>query len=108
MNASKPGTFAAISRQWHDGDRIDLQLPRKARLEAIDLRHPDTVALLFGPLVLFAITNGQEAALTRSELLSATQKGKQVWEVGTQRDPLKLLPYIAIDDEEYSTYLRVT
>ncbi len=47
------GTFARVSRQWKDGDRIELELPLKTRLEAIDANHPETVAVLVGPLVLF-------------------------------------------------------
>jgi hypothetical protein len=104
-----PGTFASISRKWHDGDQVDLQLPRKMRLEAIDSRHPEIVALLCGPLVLFAICNHDgPSALSRTELLSATRIGKQVWQVGTADDAIKFLPYVAIDEEQYSTYLHVT
>lgn len=50
-----PGTFVAVRREWRNGDRLALELPTKIRLEAIDARHPDTVALLRGPLVLFPI-----------------------------------------------------
>ena len=108
-DAPVPGTFAAISRQWRSGDHVDLQLPRKMRLEPIDPRHPQTVALLCGPLVLFAIANDSgQPSLTRTQLLGARQTGKQVWEVGAARGPMKLLPYVAIDEERYSTYLHVT
>ena len=104
-----PGSFATISRQWRSGDHIDLQLPRKIRLEPIDPQHPETVALLCGPLVLFAITNGSgQPSFTRTQLLAAKQTGKQVWEAGSAHGPMKLLPYVAIDEEQYSTYLHVT
>ena len=104
-----PGTFATISRQWRSGDHIDLQLPRKIRLEPIDPQHPETVALLCGPLVLFAITNGSgQPSFTRTQLLAAKQTGKQMWEAGSAHGPMKLLPYVAIDEEQYSTYLHVT
>jgi uncharacterized protein len=104
-----PGRFSTISRKWRNGDRVDLQLPRKMRLEAIDPRHAETAALLCGPLVLFAITEGSgQTSVTRTELLAAKQAGKQVWEAGAEGPPLKLLPYVAIDEEQYSTYLHVT
>lgn len=48
--------FATLDRTWKDGDRIELNLPLPMRLEAIDSDHPDTVALIRGPLVLFALT----------------------------------------------------
>lgn len=104
------GTFAAIYREWRNGDRIDLQLPRQMRLEAIDRQHPDTVALLCGPLVLFAITEkSSRSSVTRNGLLGARQSGKQTWSASSATGtPFTLLPFIAIDGEQYSTYLQVT
>jgi uncharacterized protein len=109
LDSLVPGAFLTIDRRWRGGDRVDLQLPRKMRLEPIDAQHPDTVALLCGPLVLFAITdNGIQPALTRAQLLASRQTGKQAWETGDPDRPLRLLPYVAIDDEQYATYLHVT
>jgi DUF1680 family protein len=103
-----PGTFAAIARQWRGGDRIEVHLPRKMRMESIDPQHPETVVLLCGPLVLFAITNGTAFTITRAQLLAAKQTGTQTWETTATSGRMKLLPYIAIDEEQYSTYLHVT
>ena len=50
-----PGTFASLRREWKTGDRLELRLPMTLRLEPIDDAHPDIVALLSGPLVLFPI-----------------------------------------------------
>jgi hypothetical protein len=102
-----PGSFAAIHRQWNTGDHIELELPMTTRLEPIDPQHPETVALLHGPLVLFAITEKQPS-LTRSNLLAAERKGERIWQVATTGEPLKMLPFVEIADEPYSTYLRVT
>ncbi len=104
-----PGSFATISRQWRSGDHVDLQLPRKTRLEPIHPKHPETAALLCGPLVLFALNHesGPPRA-TRSQLLAARQTGKQLWEAGAVHGSVKLLPFVAINDEPYSTYLDVT
>ncbi|HEY4054658.1 MAG TPA: beta-L-arabinofuranosidase domain-containing protein [Terriglobales bacterium] len=108
-NAPKPGSFAAVSRLWRSGDHIDVLLPRKMRLEPIDQKHADTVALLCGPLVLFAIRENDTApSLTRAELLAATQNSDQAWHAGDSRNPVTLLPYVAVDDQQYSTYLRVS
>jgi len=104
---SEPGTFARVSRKWKTGDRIELELPLVTRLEAIDPQHSDTVALLSGPLVLFAITD-DAPAVTREQLLAAKKTAAQTWEVATRTGPLKLLPFTAINDEHYSTYLRVS
>ena len=59
-----------------------MELPLKARLEAVDAQHADTVALLVGPIVLFAITDSQPA-VTRAQLLAAKKTGAQSWQVET-------------------------
>ena len=102
-----PGAFAPVRRQWNTGDRIDLILPMTTRLEPIDQQHPDTVALLHGPLVLFAITD-TVPSVTRTNLLAAKRTGQRSWEATTIGTPIKLLPFVEIASEPYSTYLRVS
>ena len=101
-----PGSFATLQRTWKNGDRVELELPLTKRLEPIDLRHPNTVALLCGPLVLFAITDKQPK-VTSKQLLAAKQIGSQSWQLETADAPFTLLPFTAISDEQYSTYLVV-
>ena len=102
-----PRNFASVRRTWKSGDRVEVDLPATMRLEAIDPQHAQTVALLSGPLVLFAITEAQPA-LTREQLLAAKKTGAQSWEVRTGSGPMKMLPFTAIGEEQYSTYLRVS
>jgi len=47
-------------------------------------------------------------SLTRDQLLSAAKAGERSWRVPTTRAPLKMLPFTAITDERYTTYLNVT
>ena len=101
-----PGSFATVGRDWKTGDHIELDLPLTMRLEPVDPRHPKTVALLCGPLVLFAITNAPPDVIAR-QLLAAKKTGNQSWQVETATAPLNLLPFTAISDEPYSTYLIV-
>ena len=101
------GTFASIHRQWNNGDRIELDLPMSLRLEAVDARHPEIVALLFGPLVLFAITDNQPI-IARADLLRAQRLSQRTWQVTTPTGPIQLLPFIEIDEEQYSTYLQLS
>jgi uncharacterized protein len=104
-----PGAFATVFRLWRSGDHIDLRLPRKMRLEPIDPQHNETVALVCGPPVLFPITNGSSpASVTRAQLLAAKQTGEREWQTTSGSGAMKLLPYVAIDEEQYSTYLHVT
>jgi DUF1680 family protein len=50
---SRPGAYASIDREWHDGDVVDLQLPMSLRLEPT-ADDPTVVALFHGPVVLAA------------------------------------------------------
>jgi DUF1680 family protein len=105
--AVTPGRFAKLSRTWKSGDRVELALPLKPRLDAIDEAHTDTVALLSGPVVLFPMVD-RPPNVTRSQLLSARKTGSQKWQAASEGDPVTLLPFTAIGDEAYSTYLKVS
>ena len=99
--------FASIARRWKDGDRVELTLPMPMRLEAIDPQHPETVALVRGPLVLFALTE-DAPRVSREQLLAATRMpGGAVWQAKTEGGPLLLTPFTEIHEEKYRTYLAV-
>jgi uncharacterized protein len=98
-----PGKFATIRRTWKSGDRIEMDLPMKLRLEPIDAEHPQIVALLCGPLVLFAITD-EPPAVTPRQLLAAKKTGQHEWQIEIAGKLLRLLPFTAIEDQQYSTY----
>ncbi len=102
-----PGTFAEIRRQWKNGDRIDLEMPLNFRLESIDARHPEIVALLRGPLVLFPITDAPPT-VTAQQLLAVKRTAAQSWQVESLTAPILMLPFTAIADQQYSTYLITT
>jgi DUF1680 family protein len=105
--AAQAGSFARLQRQWKNGDHIDVELPLTTRLEAVDPQHPETVALMSGPLVLFAMTDA-EPKVTRAQLLAAKKTGAQSWQVEAAGRPLKMLPFTGIADEPYTTYVRVS
>ena len=102
-----PGTFASVFRLWKDGDRVELDLPSRTRLEPVDQQHEDTVALLSGPLVLFGIRPDQRA-FTRAQLLAAKKSGASTWQAASPSGPLHLMPFFLITDEPYTTYFKVT
>jgi hypothetical protein len=110
--APEPGRFAAIRREWRAGDRIELELPLVKRLESIDGGHPDTVALIAGPLVLMKVDPGSSnAAISRETLLAAqrTPHGAHEWQAATTAGrPIKLKPFLDIDTETYATYQTVS
>jgi uncharacterized protein len=103
-----PGTFAAVNRQWRDGDRVELELPRRLRLEGVDAMHAQTVALLCGPLVLFALLgDGARLRPQRQELLAARQSSPRRWQAQVGASVVTFLPYVAIEDAPYSTFLTL-
>ena len=108
VGASVDKGFASFTRKWKDGDRIELTMPLPIRLEAIDTSHPDTVALLRGPLVLFPIADSAPK-VTRGQLLSAVGLPQNSgWQAATESGSLRLLPFTMIEDQPYTTYVTVS
>jgi DUF1680 family protein len=102
------GTWAQLDRTWKDGDRIEFSIDMPLRLIPIDPRHTDIVALVHGPVALFAIEPGSKN-VTRDQLLAARQASASSsdWEVSTGQDKLIMRPYPAIDKEHYRLYQQV-
>ena len=76
------------------------------RLSPIDDRHQDLVALLNGPVALFAIEPVPDI-VTRQQLLAAQRIGNSsAWEVATGSGKIRMVPYSEINDESYRLYQR--
>ena len=103
----QPGTFAAIRRTWKDGDRVELELPMPLRLETVDVNHPKLVALMQGPLVLFAVADSQPS-FDRNALLQAkpANNASGDWLADSaDGNRVTMRPFMNIDKESYSTYV---
>ena len=106
--APVPGRFAAVRRLWRSGDLVELHLPLPMRLEPIDPRHPDTVSLLRGPLVLMAVKPDIDApvpGVSRSALLKAERTGTAEWRAASVRGPVTLAPFTELGSRPYTTYV---
>src|ERR1035441_8119464 len=66
--------YAAIRRTWRSGDRIDLTLPQSFRTESIDDLHPETVALMRGPVQYVALNPTPELSQQRLALPSSLKE----------------------------------
>ena len=97
--------FVSFERKWHPNDRVTLSLPLPLRLQAIDPETPGTVALLRGPLLLYAL--GPAAQVSERDLLAATPNEKGQWIVRTARGDRTFTTFDRISDENYSTYHRI-
>lgn len=103
----KPGTFAALRRTWKDGDLIELELPMPLRLEPVDANHSNLVALMRGPLVLFAVADSQPS-FDKAELLRAKATNNEQGDstaVAADGKTISMRPFSTINQESYSTYV---
>ena len=103
-----PGKFFPVSRMWKNGDRVEFEIGMPLRLQAVDAQNPNTVALVRGPLALFAVGN-LPAKFTRAQLLAAAAASQSSGDWLAQGGPLKITfrPFAAIGDEPYRLYQNV-
>ena len=52
---STPSSYLELTREWHDGDVVELRLPMTLRTEPLPHSDDKIVALMYGPLQLAAI-----------------------------------------------------
>ncbi len=105
----QPGTFAPVRRTWKDGDRIELELPMPLRVQEVDANHPQFAALMQGPLVLMAVADSQPT-FDRRGLLQAKPANNASGDfvaVAANGSNVSMRPFMNIDKETYSTYVRL-
>jgi DUF1680 family protein len=129
--SAAPGSYLALSRVWKAGDRVEMQLPMRLRVESM----PDdlaTQAFLYGPLVLAGDLGSEGITAAMLEGPSAPQIQRVAMQVPSFRgkgDPaawikpadkpmtfrttgqaqdVTLLPIQSLFDRRYSIYWQVT
>ncbi len=106
-NELAPGKFLALQRSWKDGDRVEIEFEMPMRLEAVDAQNPNQVALLHGPIALFAV-GGIPSRIKRNQLLAATRVAASAdWQVLTDEGMLVMRPFASIMNENYRLYQTV-
>jgi DUF1680 family protein len=102
--AVQPGAWAEVEREWKDGDRVEFSLDMPLRLVPLDAGHANLVALLHGPVALFAIEPGART-ITQQQLLQAQRIGASTdWEVAADQGKVRMKPFPAITSESYRLY----
>jgi uncharacterized protein len=103
-----PGKFLALQRTWKDGDRVEAEFEMPLRLEAVDPETPNRVALMHGPIALFAVGN-MPSRIKRNQLLAATRvaRSSDDWQVSTDDGTLTMRPFASIMSEGYRLYQTV-
>jgi uncharacterized protein len=103
-----PGQFFPLQRPWKDGDRIEMEFDIPLRLEKIDDQNPKNVALMRGPVALFAVDN-IPSRITRKDLMSVSRVAETSddWSTKTDTGTLTLRPFASIMNESYRLYHRI-
>jgi len=98
---------AQFVQRREEGDRVEVEFEMPLRLEPIDDQNPNNVALVQGPLALFAVT-GVPSRITKAQLLEASRvsQSSDDWTVRTDSGILTFRPFAKIMDEGYRLYLR--
>ena len=77
------------------------------RLEAVDAQNPNQVALVRGPIALFAV-GGIPSRIKRNQLLAATRvAASEDWQVTMDEGMLTMRPFASIMNENYRLYQTV-
>jgi uncharacterized protein len=97
--------FAYLLRRWNLGDTITLELPQHFRTEAVDDLHPDTVAMMRGPL-LYAELNPteSEARLAQLDSMKLIAGSNGLYSARDADRTRVYAPFCFVRDESYSVY----
>jgi uncharacterized protein len=103
----QPASFFKIGRTWKRGDLVELELDQPVTTRPIDAQTPDQVAVVRGPLVLFAIED-QQPTLDRAKLgqLQINKDANDHWTLETPGGKHPVRSFYEIGDETYQTYWR--
>jgi hypothetical protein len=76
-------------------------------VESVDANHANLVALMYGPMVLFAVADSQPSFDRRSLLQAkATNNATGDWLANSaDGSSVTMRPFMNIDKESYSTYV---
>ncbi len=117
----RPGTFLALERVWKDGDALEVTFPMSLRCEAVAPESPSRQALLYGPLLLVALSDKPvslpggadgRADLTRVTVVRRRKefpsfRMSDPSDSAGRGDPISLVPFYTVKDQRYTTYLTV-
>jgi len=103
--------FAILKRTWKSGDAVTLDLQQALRTEAIDDLHPETVAVLRGPLVYVELNPAagpaQLAPLENWQIVAEAPGTYRARNVGRNASKDRVFaPIYRVREESYTTYFR--
>ncbi len=103
---TEAGNWATISQRWRKDDTIHLRLPFSFRTVPVDGRHPNTVAVVYGPVMLVAVDAPRQLQARATALAQMTRvTGKPLeFECRTAAGPVQMRPFYQVRRETYTTY----
>jgi DUF1680 family protein len=104
------GKFVTLRRRWRKGDRIGLTLPFSLRAVPLDDRHPDLVAMMYGPLMLAAVNPPEHLAANARALVAMNpiSGSHSEFECPTGDGKVRMRPWYRLRSERYSVYFNRT
>lgn len=109
-----PGTFLKISRRWHDGDRVSVRFPMDVRFQPVDAQTPNLAALLYGPILLVALADG-EVTLHGDQAkpglwIQMADRGSLTFREARHNENVpgqEFRPFYQLQNERYTTYCHI-
>jgi DUF1680 family protein len=100
--------FAMVNRRWSNGDTLTLELPQAFRTEPIDDAHPETAALLRGPLVYVERNPSPnplvDPNLPKPDALRGADEIPGTYMTQSGGRTRYYVPFYSIHDETYTMY----
>lgn len=97
--------FAVVQRRWKSGDVVTLELTQSFRTEPIDDMHPNTVAVMRGPLVYVELSPAEgEASIARLDEMQALPGAPGLFCAGKKERLRVHAPLYFVRNESYTTY----
>lgn len=108
----KPTSYAAIMREWRDGDQVELRIPLSLHTAPMP-DDPELVAVMYGPLVLAGVDPPANSYVLADptqpgQWVRKTGEGPLTFEATVGGTPVKLVPLYQILNERYGVYWIVT
>jgi DUF1680 family protein len=117
VQPAKPGAYAAITRQWHPDDRLEIRLDMRCRLLSSppgdSPKGANRQALLYGPLVLTRYENidtdydqsvtvraNRQGFVEINKLSSSSDSGQMLFEVPTSHGVIRMVNYASVNNFE--------
>ncbi len=105
---SVPRAFLSLDRVWREGDSLQVSFPMALHYEAIAPETPSRQALLYGPLLLVALSD-KPVSLDKAKALVEVVKQRNASPFFRTHDgAITFLPLYKVKDERYTTYLTIS